>query len=317
MARDAPFDVVAINDLADPEVLAHLLRYDTTHGRMPVSVAAAGGALTVDNKEIEMLSERDPGSLPWKRMSVDVVIESTGFFTARDDAAKHLDAGAKKVIISAPATNPDITVVIGVNDHLYDRDDHHVISNASCTTNSVAPMAKLLLENFGISRGFMTTVHAYTAEQQLLDQVAVTRKGKPDLRRMRAAAENIVPSTTGAARAVGEVIPELKGIIDGMAMRVPVPDGSVTDLVCLVDRLPTIEAVNEVFQAAAASERWEGVLDYTDDPIVSSDVIGSAFSCTFDAQSTMTNDRLVKVIGWYDNEWGYSSRLVELVERVI
>ncbi len=264
-----------------------------------------------------MLAERDPAALPWKDMGVDVVVESTGLFTDREGASNHLEAGAKKVLISAPATDPDLTLVLGVNDDAYDPDKHNIISNASCTTNSVGPMAKILLDTFGIESGFMTTIHAYTTEQQLQDQVAMTRKGKPDLRRMRSAASNIVPASTGAARAIGEVIPELKGKLDGMAMRVPVPDGSVTDLVCVLGREVTADDVNGAFQSAAASDHWSGILEYTEDPIVSSDIIGNPASCIIDGLSTMAHGNQVKLIGWYDNEWGYSCRLVDVIDRLL
>ena len=227
------------------------------------------------------------------------------------------EAGAQKVLISAPATDPDITIVLGVNDDAYDSERHHIVSNASCTTNSVGPMAKILLDNFGIESGFMTTIHAYTTEQQLQDQVALTRKGKPDLRRMRSAPNNIVPASTGAARAIGEVIPELKGKLDGMAMRVPVPDGSVTDLVCILGRPATKDEVNEAFRTAAGTDGWDGVLEYTEDPIVSSDIIGNSASCIIDGLSTMAHENQVKVIGWYDNEWGYSCRLVDLISKLV
>src|SRR6266487_2683263 len=236
LERGGDFEVVAANDLGDAKTMAHLLRYDSTLGPLGEDVAVGDGTIRAGDFELKMLAERDPAALPWGDLGVDVVLESTGFFTKRDAAQKHLDAGAKKVVISAPATEPDVTIVLGVNDDAYDPEKHHIISNASCTTNSVGPMAKILLDNFGIKEGFMTTIHAYTTEQQLQDQVAMTRKGKPDLRRMRSAAVNIVPASTGAARAIGEVIPELKGRLDGMAMRVPVPDGSVTDLVCVLSR---------------------------------------------------------------------------------
>ncbi len=310
------FEVVAVNDLAAPEILAHLLRYDSTHGHL-ANVEAADGEISVDGKPFKVLAEREPTALPWKEMGVDVVVEATGLFTSREGAQQHLDAGAKKVVISAPATDPDITLVLGVNDDKYDKETHHIVSNASCTTNSVGPMAKLLLDNFGIESGFMTTIHAYTTEQQLQDQVAMTRKGKPDLRRMRSAAQNIVPAATGAARAIGEVIPELKGKLDGMAMRVPVPDGSVTDLVCVLEKQASADDVNGVFQEAAASGHWREVLEYTEDPIVSSDIVGNPHSCILDGLSTMAHANQVKVIGWYDNEWGYSCRLVDLVPRLL
>jgi glyceraldehyde 3-phosphate dehydrogenase len=316
LKQEPDFEVVALNDLASPDVLAHMLKYDSTHGVLDAEISHGEGELTVDGKTVKVSSEREPTALPWDELGVDVVIESTGLFTARDDAAKHLEAGASKVVISAPATDPDITLVLGVNDDAYDPDEHHIVSNASCTTNSVAPMAKILLDEFGIESGFMTTIHAYTTEQQLQDQIAMTRKGKPDLRRMRAAPQNIVPSTTGAAKATALVIPELKGKLDGMAMRVPVPDGSVTDLVCVLSRDATVEEVNEAFSGAAGEKRWTGVIQYTDDAIVSSDIVGNPHSLILDGLSTMANGRMVKVIGWYDNEWGYSCRLADVTEKV-
>jgi glyceraldehyde 3-phosphate dehydrogenase len=317
LERSPNFEVVAVNDLASPDVLAHVLKYDSSHGMLESEIAHSDGQITVDGSSLKVLSERDPAALPWKEMDVDVVVESTGLFTDREGASQHLDAGAKKVVISAPATDPDITLVLGVNDDKYDPEQHHLISNASCTTNSVGPMAKILLDTFGIEQGFMTTIHAYTTEQQLQDQIALTRKGKPDLRRMRSAALNIVPASTGAARAIGEVIPELKGKLDGMAMRVPVPDGSVTDLVVILGREATVDEVNEAFSTAAGSDGWDGILQYTEDPIVSSDIIGNSASCIIDGLSTMANGRQVKVIGWYDNEWGYSCRLVDLIDRLL
>jgi glyceraldehyde 3-phosphate dehydrogenase len=314
--RGGAFDLVAVNDLAAPDVLAHLLRYDSTHGRLD-GVELDGDRISVKGTSFQVLAERDPAALPWAELGVDVVVESTGLFTARDGAEQHLQAGAKKVLISAPATDPDITLVLGVNDDKYDKDKHHIVSNASCTTNSVGPMAKLLRDNFGIELGFMTTIHAYTTEQQLQDQVAMTRKGKPDLRRMRSAALNIVPASTGAARAIGEVIPELKGKLDGMAMRVPVADGSVTDLVCDLEKPATVDELNAVFKEAAESKHWQGILEYTEDPIVSSDIVGNPHSCIIDGLSTMAHGRQVKVIGWYDNEWGYSCRLVDLIPKLL
>jgi glyceraldehyde 3-phosphate dehydrogenase len=316
LKRDPDFEIVAINDLASPDVLAHVLKYDSTHGILDAEITHGDGEISVDGASYKILSEREPSALPWEELGVEVVVESTGFFTARDAAAQHLDAGAKKVIISAPATDPDLTVVLGVNDDDYDPEQHHVISNASCTTNCVAPMARVLLDTFGIEQGFMTTAHAYTTEQQLQDQIALTRKGKPDLRRMRAAAENIIPSTTGAAKATSLVIPELAGKLDGLALRVPVPDGSITDLVCVLSREATKEEVNEAFGAAAGEERWQGIIEYTDDAIVSSDIVGNPHSLIVDGQSTMANGRMVKVLGWYDNEWGYSCRLADVVEKV-
>jgi glyceraldehyde 3-phosphate dehydrogenase len=314
--RGGDFEIVAVNDLAAPEILAHLLHYDSTHGRLE-GVEVKDGEIRVQGKSFKVLAERDPKALPWGDLGVDVVVESTGLFTDREGASQHLEAGAKKVLISAPATDPDLTLVMGVNDEKYDKERHHLVSNASCTTNSVGPMAKLLMDNWGIETGFMTTIHAYTTEQQLQDQVATTRKGKPDLRRMRSAALNIVPASTGAARAIGEVIPELKGKLDGMAMRVPVPDGSVTDLVCILEKSATVDEINAVFKEAAASKHWQGVLEYTEDPIVSSDVVGNPHSCILDGLSTMANGRQVKLIGWYDNEWGYSSRLVDLIPKLV
>jgi glyceraldehyde 3-phosphate dehydrogenase len=317
LERSPDFKVVAVNDLASPDVLAHVLKYDSSHGVLDAAIDHSDGEISVDGNSFKVLSERDPAALPWKEMGVDVVVESTGLFTDREGASQHIDAGAKKVVISAPATDPDITLVLGVNDDKYDPEEHHLISNASCTTNSVGPMAKVLLDNFGIKQGFMTTIHAYTTEQQLQDQVALTRKGKPDLRRMRSAALNIVPASTGAARAIGEVIPELKGKLDGMAMRVPVADGSVTDLVVTLGRTVTADEVNDVFETAAGADGWDGILQYTEDPIVSSDIVGNSASCIIDGLSTMANGDQVKVIGWYDNEWGYSCRLVDLIDRLL
>ena len=315
--KDPGFEIVAVNDLAAPDVLAHLLRYDSTHGRLDNEVDVSEGEISVDGNAFRVLAERDPAALPWKDMEVDVVVESTGLFTNREGASQHLTAGADKVVISAPATDPDITLVLGVNDDAYDPEKHHIISNASCTTNSVGPMAKILRDSFGIKQGFMTTVHAYTTEQQLQDQVAVTRKGKVDLRRIRAAALNIVPASTGAAKAIGEVIPELKGKLDGMALRVPVPDGSITDLVCVLETPATAEDVNEAFRSAAASDHWAGILQYTEDPIVSSDIVGNPYSCILDGLSTMAHGDMVKTLGWYDNEWGYSCRCVDLIDRLL
>jgi len=316
LQRGGDFEVVAANDLGDAAMMAYLLKHDSVLGTLDEDVAAGDGKITVGGHELQLLSERDPGSIPWGDLGVDVVVESTGFFTDRDGAAKHIAAGARKVIISAPATDPDLTVVLGVNDDQYDPEQHDVISNASCTTNCVAPMARVLLDAFGIESGFMTTAHAYTTEQQLQDQIALTRKGKPDLRRMRAAAVNIIPSTTGAAKATALVIPELKGKLDGLALRVPVPDGSITDLVCVLSREASKEEVNDAFRSAAGQDRWSGIVEYTDDAIVSSDIVGNPHSLIVDGQSTMANGSMVKVLGWYDNEWGYSCRLADVVERV-
>ena len=302
-------EIVAANDLTDPATLAHLLKYDTLLGTLAEDVAVDGGDIAVGKSKIKVLAERNPAALPWRDLGVDVVIESTGRFTKAADAGQHLEAGAKKVIISAPASGEDITIVMGVNDGAYDPASHHIISNASCTTNCVAPMAKVLLESFGIVKGLMTTIHAYTNDQVILDFP------HKDLRRARAAAQNIIPTTTGAARATALVLPELKGKLDGMAMRVPVPDGSVTDLVVQLTREATKDEVNAAFLAAAEGP-LKGYLHYTADQIVSSDIVGTPYSCTFDSALTMTFGDQVKVIGWYDNEWGYSNRLADLTVLV-
>ena len=315
LKRDPDFEVVALNDLASPDVLAHMLKYDSTHGVLDMEIEHGDGELTIDGNTIKVLSEKEPQALPWGDLGVDVVVESTGFFTARDGAQGHLEAGAKKVIISAPATDPDVTIVLGVNDDTYDPEQHHIVSNASCTTNCVAPMAKVLMDEFGIEQGSMTTIHAYTTEQQLQDQIAVTRKGTPDLRRMRAAPQNIIPSTTGAAKATALVIPELRGKLDGMAMRVPVPDGSVTDLVCILEREASRDEINDAFQRAAGGA-LSPILVFTEDAIVSSDIVGNPASCIIDGLSTMAAGRMAKVIGWYDNEWGYSCRLADVTAMV-
>ena len=317
LEKNPGFEVVAVNDLADPGVLAHLLKYDSTLGVLDADVKGGDSEITVDGSSLGVMSERDPKALPWEELGVDVVVESTGLFTDREGASQHLTAGADKVLISAPASDPDITVVLGVNDDKYDAEQHHIISNASCTTNCVAPMAKILLDSFGLEAGFMTTIHAYTTEQQLQDQVHMTRKGKADLRRMRSAPQSIIPASTGAAKAIGEVIPELKGKVDGMAMRVPVPDGSVTDLVSVLGSEVGTEAVNDAYRSAAASDHWAGILQYTEDPIVSSDIVGNSYSCIIDGLSTMAHGDQVKVIGWYDNEWGYSCRCVDVIDRLL
>jgi glyceraldehyde 3-phosphate dehydrogenase len=302
-------EIVAANDLTDPATLAHLLKYDTLLGTLAEDVAVDGGDIAVGKSKIKVLAERNPAALPWRDLGVDVVIESTGRFTKAADAGQHLEAGAKKVVISAPASGEDITIVMGVNDGAYDPSSHHIISNASCTTNCVAPMAKVLLESFGIVKGLMTTIHAYTNDQVILDFP------HKDLRRARAAAQNIIPTTTGAARATALVLPELKGKLDGMSMRVPVPDGSVTDLVVQLTREATKDEVNAAFLAAAEGP-LKGYLHYTADQIVSSDIVGTPYSCTFDSTLTMTLGDQVKVIGWYDNEWGYSNRLADLTVLV-
>src|SRR6476659_1335799 len=289
------FEIVAFNDLGDVNTMAHLLRYDSVLGRFPEEVEVEGGSLKVGGKEIRGLAERDPAALPWRDLEVDVVIESTGFFTKREGAQKHLDAGAKKVVISAPATDPDVTLVLGVNDEAFDPEQHSIISNASCTTNCVAPMAKVLNDTFGIDRGFMTTIHAYTNDQQILDLP------HSDLRRARAAAINLIPTSTGAARAIGLVLPELKGKVDGISVRAPVPTGSVTDLVVTLGRDLTAEEVDAAYKTAAGGP-LDGILQYQPDPIVSTDIQGSSFSCIYDAALTMVHGRMVKVFGWYDNE---------------
>jgi glyceraldehyde 3-phosphate dehydrogenase len=290
--------------------MAHLLKHDSVLGRLEEDVEVGDGSITVGKHEIQLLSEKDPKDLPWRDLGVDIVLESTGFFTKREGAAAHLDAGAAKVVISAPATDPDVTIVLGVNDGDYDPETHRIISNASCTTNCVAPMAKVLHDAFRIEQGFMTTIHAYTADQRLQD---LPHK---DLRRARAAALNLIPTSTGAARAIGVVMPDLKGKVDGMSMRAPVPDGSVVDLVVRVGRETTVEEVNERFRAASAGGPLEGLLEYSDEPLVSQDIVGSPSSCIFDSELTMVNGALVKVFGWYDNEWGYSCRLVDLVSQM-
>ncbi len=302
---------VAVNDITDAKTLAHLLKYDSVLGTFDREVGVSDTGITVDGDELRVIAERDPAALPWKELGAQVVIESTGLFTKREDADKHIAAGAEKVIISAPAKGEDLTIVLGVNDDMYDPAQHHVISNASCTTNCVAPMAKVLDDAFGIEQGFMTTIHAYTNDQRILD---LPHK---DLRRARAAAVNIILTSTGAAKATGLVLPHLKGKMDGIAMRVPVPDGSVTDLVATLRQEVAVEDVNAAFEAAAGSGPLSGGrLVYTEDPVVSTDIVGTPASCTFDALSTMTMGPVAKIVGWYDNEWGYSNRLVDLVELV-
>jgi glyceraldehyde 3-phosphate dehydrogenase len=305
---------VAVNDLTDSQTLAHLLKYDSILGPYPGTVAARGeGALEVDGVELKVLAERDPGALPWGDLGVDVVIESTGLFTDREAAAKHLERGAKKVIISAPATNADATVVLGVNfDEVYDRERHDVISNASCTTNCLAPVAKVVNDTVGIRHGLMTTIHAYTADQRLQDMP------HKDLRRARAAAINLIPASTGAAKAIGLVIPSLQGRLQGMAIRAPVPTGSVVDLTVECERETSVEEINGAFRSAAESGPLAGIMQYTEDPIVSSDIVSSPFSSIVDSQlTTVLDGTMLKVIAWYDNEWGYSNRLVDLVQRVL
>ena len=308
---DADLEFVAVNDLTDAATLAHLLRYDSILGRFPGEVEAGDSSLTVDGSEIKVLSERDPADLGWGDLGVDVVIESTGLFTKRDDAQKHLDAGAKKVIISAPATDPDVTVALGVNFDAYDPDEHNIISNASCTTNCLAPMAKVLNDAVGIERGLMTTIHAYTADQRLQD---LPHK---DLRRARAAALNLIPTTTGAAKAVGLVLPELQGKLNGFAVRAPVATGSVVDLTFEASRDAGADEINAAVREAAEGP-LSGILAYTEDPIVSTDIVQDPHSSIFDASLTQViENRMVKAISWYDNEWGYSNRVVELAAKVL
>ena len=309
--RGADIDFVAANDLGDPKTMAHLLKYDSVLGPLDDEVEAMDGGIRVADEELQLLTERDPAALPWKDLNVDVVLESTGLFTKRDDAQKHLDAGAEKVVISAPATDPDVTIVLGVNDDAYDKEQHRIVSNASCTTNCVAPLAKVLNDAWGIESGFMTTIHAYTNDQQILD---LPHK---DLRRARAAGINLIPTSTGAARAIGLVIPELQGKVDGISIRAPVPDGSVVDLVAHLAQEVEVDEINAKFAAVADKDGFQGILRYSDDPIVSTDIVGSEYSSIFDSELTMARGNEVKVFGWYDNEWGYSCRLVDLVERLL
>jgi glyceraldehyde 3-phosphate dehydrogenase len=306
-ARGAEFEIVAINDLGDAATMAHLLKYDSLLGPLDGDVELVDGEIRAVGQSMKVLAERDPAALPWGELGVDVVLESTGFFTKRDGAQKHLDGGAKKVVISAPATEPDVTLVLGVNGDTYDKAAHNIVSMASCTTNCVAPMAKVLHELAGIESGFMTTIHAYTNDQSILDMP------HKDLRRARAAAINLIPTSTGAAKAIGLVLPELKGKVDGISVRAPVPTGSITDFVVSLGRETTAEEVNGAFSAAAESGPLAGYLRYSEDPLVSTDIQGSAYSCIFDSQLTMAHGRTAKVFGWYDNEWGYSCRLVDLV----
>jgi glyceraldehyde 3-phosphate dehydrogenase len=309
MQRGGDFEIVAANDLGDAKTMAHLLRYDSTLGPLGKEVEVGDGTIRVGDNELRMLAERDPAALPWSDLGVDVVLESTGFFTDREGAQKHLDAGAKKVVISAPATDPDITLVLGVNDDDSDPSSHHVLSNASCTTNCVAPLAKVLHDSFGIEHGFMTTIHAYTQDQGLQDMP------HKDLRRARAAAINLIPTSTGAAKAIGLVLPDLQGKVDGISVRAPVATGSLTDLVVQLRDEPTRDAVNDAYLQAAGGPLGK-YLQFADDPLVSTDIIHSPYSCIFDSELTMANGHLVKVFGWYDNEWGYSCRLVDLIAMV-
>jgi glyceraldehyde 3-phosphate dehydrogenase len=309
----ADIEWLAVNDLVDPPTIAHLLKYDSNYGPFLGKVQATDTGLRVDGHEIRVLAERDPAALPWEDMGAEVVIESTGLFADRENASKHLEAGAQKVVISAPATDPDVTVVLGVNfDDAYDRERHQVISNASCTTNCLAPLAKVLNDSIGIKHGLMTTIHAYTADQRLQDMP------HKDLRRARAAAINLIPASTGAAKAIGVVIPALNGKLHGFAVRAPVPTGSVVDLTVEMERETTVEEVNQAMRAAAQAGPLEGFLEYTEDPIVSSDIVKNPASSIFDSQLTAVMDgTMVKVVSWYDNEWGYSNRVVDLVQRLL
>jgi glyceraldehyde 3-phosphate dehydrogenase len=310
--RKANIDFVAVNDLADAKILAHLLKYDSVHGRFSGSVEVKDGSLIVCGKELKVLSQRDPAQLPWKDLGVYLAVESTGLFRDRAKASMHLQAGAKKVLISAPAGDPDITIVLGVNDQLYDSEKHNILSNASCTTNCLAPTAKVLNDNFGLKTGLMTTTHSYTNDQKVQDMV------HKDLRRARAAAVNIIPTSTGAAKAVGLVLPECAGKLNGIALRIPTPDVSIVDLVAILEKEATKEEINAAFKQAAEGP-LKGILEYTEDPIVSSDVLHSTYSAVFDAASTMVigdKGNFVKVLSWYDNEWGFSCRMVELIEMI-
>jgi glyceraldehyde 3-phosphate dehydrogenase len=311
LQRQPEVEVLAVNDLTDVKTLYHLFKYDSVHGLFQGSLEHTDDALIVEGREIRVLSETDPASLPWAELGVELVVESTGRFTARQDAAKHLEAGASKVLISAPAKDPDITLCMGVNDEMYDPEKHDVISNASCTTNCLAPVAKVLLDRFGLEKGFMTTVHAYTNDQRILDFP------HKDLRRARSAALSIIPTTTGAARAVSLVIPELQGKLDGLALRVPTPDGSFTDIVVELETEVEVEEVNAAMKQAAEAGPMAGILQYCDEPIVSADIIGNSHSSIFDAELTMAKGRLVKVMSWYDNEWGYSCRIADLLTRLL
>ncbi len=310
----AGVELVAVNDpFGDAETMAFLLKHDSVGGTLPNAVSVTDTGFAVDAISVKKLEVREPSEIPWGDHGVDVVIESTGLFTGRAQAAGHLNGGAKRVVISAPSGDADATICMGINDSVFDPSAHTVLSNASCTTNCLAPLAKVLDDSFGIEQGLITTVHAYTSDQQLQDQAVATRSGKPDLRRMRAAALSIVPSSTGAARAIGMVLPSLKGKLDGTALRVPTPTGSITDLVAVLKTGVTAEDVNAAFKAAAADAAFRGVLEYSTEPLVSADIVGNPSSCVFSSVDTMASGKLVKVLGWYDNEWGYSNRLVDLI----
>jgi len=310
-ARNSNIEFVGVNDITDAPTLAHLLKYDSIHGHYPGEVGVDGTTLVVDGKKIPVMAELDPAKLPWRSLGAEVVLECTGRFTKKDDAIKHIQAGAKKVLISAPAKGHDGTFVIGVNDHQYDKAKHHVISIGSCTTNCLAPMVKVLLDNFGIESGFMTTIHAYTADQRLQDSP------HKDLRRARAAAISMVPTTTGAAKAIAEVLPEMKGKLDGLAIRVPTPDGSLVDLTALLGRETTVDEINAAFKKAASTEPLRRSLEYCEDPIVSIDIVGNPHGAVFDAKSTFVKGKLAKIFAWYDNEWGFSTLMAEMMRRML
>ena len=313
--EQANVELVAVNDpFGDAHTMAFLLKHDSVGGTLKNEIKEDGNGFSIDGAGIKKLEVREPSEIPWGDNGIDIVIESTGLFTAREKAAGHLVGGAKRVVISAPSGDADVMVCLGVNDGAYDAKAHTVISNASCTTNCLAPMTRVLHERFGIEQGFITTVHAYTSDQQLQDQAVATRSGKPDLRRMRAAALSIIPNSTGAARAIGQVMPDLKGKLDGMSLRVPTPTGSITDLVAILREDADIAAVNAAFQEASNDASYRGVLEYSTEPLVSADIVGNPASCVYSALDTMAHGRMVKVLGWYDNEWGYSNRLVDLVE---
>ncbi len=310
MTQDQVAQVRAINDLTDTHTLAHLLKWDSVHGKFNGEISYDDQNIIVRGHKIRILKERDPGKLPWKDLGVDVVLESTGFFTSRDKAELHLAGGAKKVLISAPAKNPDATICLGINDEIYDAAKHTIISNASCTTNCLAPLAKVLNDNYTIVNGFMSTIHSYTNDQRILDLP------HEDLRRARAAAVSVIPSSTGAAKAIGEVLPALKGKLNGGSFRVPTPDGSVTEFTVILEKEATAEAINAAFKKAAGDASYKGVLEYSDEPLVSRDIVGNPHSCIFDSGLTMSQGKFVKVVGWYDNEWGYSNRCVEMLEMI-
>jgi glyceraldehyde 3-phosphate dehydrogenase len=314
---DAGVELVAVNDpMGDNETMAFLLKHDSVGGRLHHSVEATDDGFAIDGRDVPRLGVMDPGEIPWAAHDIDVVIESTGLFTSRENAAKHLGGSVARVVISAPSGDADATICMGVNDSVFDPARHTVISNASCTTNCLAPLAKVLNDRFGIEQGLMTTVHAYTSDQSLVDLAKTTRSGNPDLRKMRAAGLSIIPASTGAARAIGLVLPELKGKLDGTALRVPTPTGSITDLTANLSQEVSIEEINGAFEEAANDKSYRGVLEYSEEQLVSADIVGNPASCVFSAEDTMANGRMVKVLGWYDNEWGYSNRVIDLIAFV-